>query len=81
VRRKGFLGVAALDSHSADRGAEGEGDGRSFRWAAFYTTAVNKQWDFLNDWYELPRPGTEVDPIGHERRGHPTLPPPLPLDG
>lgn len=47
-------------------------------WACFYMDALDQQWDFLADWYDLPRPGSTVDPVKQARRGYPALPPPLP---
>jgi hypothetical protein len=49
-------------------------------WARFYMNAVEAQWDFLADWYDLPRPGTTVDPLEHARRGQVVFPPQLPVD-
>lgn len=43
-------------------------------WARFYVDALEEQWDFLADWYDLPRPGTRIDPV-RQARGRPTLPP------
>jgi hypothetical protein len=52
----------------------------TIRWASFYMDAVEAQWDFLADWYDLPRPGTKIDPVSQRKRGLPVLPPPLPVD-
>lgn len=52
----------------------------TIRWASFYMDALEAQWDFLADWYDLPRPGTKIDPVRQRRRGLPVLPPPLPVD-
>lgn len=52
----------------------------TIEWARFYMDALEKQWDFLADWYDLPRPGTTVDPVRQARRGHLTFPPALPVD-
>lgn len=52
----------------------------TIRWARFYMGALDEQWDFLADWYDLPRPGTRVDPV-RQTRGRPTLPPPLDKKG
>ncbi len=49
-------------------------------WARFYMDALEAQWDFLADWYDLPRPGTTVDPLDYARRGRVVFPPPLPVD-
>jgi hypothetical protein len=52
----------------------------TIEWARFYMEAVDAQWDFLSDWYDLPRPGTTVDPVRQARRGRPVFPPPMPVD-
>jgi hypothetical protein len=52
----------------------------TIEWARFYMAALNAQWDFLADWYDLPRPGTQIDPVRQARSGLPVFPPPLPVD-
>jgi hypothetical protein len=36
---------------------------KTIKWAALYMDALDAQWDFLADWYHLPRPGSAVDPL------------------
>ena len=52
----------------------------TIEWCRFYMDALQAQWDFLADWYDLPRPGTKIDPIKQTRCNRTVFPPPLPVD-
>lgn len=52
----------------------------TIEWCRFYMDALEAQWDFLADWYDLPRPGTKIDPVKQARSNHPVFPPSLPVD-
>jgi len=43
-------------------------------WAAFYMDGLEEQWDFLADWYQLPRPGTMIEPLKLAKGALPTPP-------
>jgi hypothetical protein len=47
---------------------------RTIGWIKLYMDGLDAQWDFLIDWYALPRPGSVIDPVKIDRGDFPTPP-------
>lgn len=52
----------------------------SISWLAFYMDALEAQWDFLADWFDLPRPGSKVVSVRRTKRTMPVFAPKPPVD-
>jgi hypothetical protein len=75
--RDWVIGCRCADPHRPRKDC---GVHATIEWSRFYMKALDDQWDFLSDWYDLPRPGTTVDPVRQARRGRHVFPPAPPVD-
>jgi hypothetical protein len=47
---------------------------RTITWIKLYMDGLDAQWDFLIDWYALPRPGSVIDPVKIDKGAFPAPP-------